>query len=584
LDDADSDKIDPVSGVWLPTDESEDASLTHSMVQSDCSWTPHWIVVDHYGLSASWHQQMRLFWPSVLIAAIDDLADRSLDPDLLIDHNFSQENLFDLYKLRISSSRDIGFCFGPEFALIDPFFSGFHGSLPPRRKLRRLLISLGGAGDSQLLVNILNALKNISFLEFDIQLIQGGFAQDSTEIQRLSDQLQIQRFSDLPSLAPLMAAADVAIGAGGTTTWERLCLGLPSITYALADNQKHFSKALGDCGLIEYMGSAHEFDASRLNKALLGFCSDPNRLYKQSSLGIDLVDGLGCERIARLISASVEPQLWEKVVHYQSDSKNIFSWPDGLQLSNPGPLRCLDLLQVNRRRPQPSSAFLRSTGNISPDGAGIQSVSIVSSSDTWMNQYIPLLIDQALQIGCAIRWVHDHRSLQPGDVCFLLSYGRIVSKDWLLLHRNNLVVHASDLPHGKGWSPMTWQILDEATAIPLTLFEASSDLDSGPIYCQKLLELQGYELAPEWQRLQAESTIELCLNWLKSYPDSLASVLQSGTESFYERRRPEDSRLSTELSLRELFPLLQVVDNQAYPAFFELKGRRFRFSIDSWPT
>ena len=110
-----------------------------------------------------------------------------------------------------------------------------------------------------------------------------------------------------------------------------------------------------------------------------------------------------------------------------------------------------------------------------------------------------------------------------GDVCFLLSYGRIVSEEWLDLHRHNLVVHASALPQGKGWSPMTWQILEGATSIPLTLFEAAADLDAGPIHAQEMLQLKGHELAPEWQQLQAMATVRLCANWLSNYPLSAAS-------------------------------------------------------------
>ena len=79
------------------------------------------------------------------------------------------------------------------------------------------------------------------------------------------------------------------------------------------------------------------------------------------------------------------------------------------------------------------------------------------------------------------------------------------------------------------------------------------------------------------------ATVRLCTNWLRNYPFSAASPQpQVGAESFYGRRRPEDSRIDPARSLQEQFPLLQVVDNQAYPAFFELKGRRFRISVEPW--
>ena len=88
-------------------------------------------------------------------------------------------------------------------------------------------------------------------------------------------------------------------------------------------------------------------------------------------------------------------------------------------------------------------------------------------------------------------------------------------------------------------------------------------------------------MAPEWQELQAQATQKLCLDWILNYPSCLShSRSQSGSESFYERRRPADSLLDTSLTLSELFPLLQVVDNEAYPAYFSYDGRTFRLRID----
>jgi len=198
-----------------------------------------------------------------------------------------------------------------------------------------------------------------------------------------------------------------------------------------------------------------------------------------------------------------------------------------------------------------------------------------------MNQFIPELLEQALLLGCSLRWIHHHDHLRPGDICFLLSYGRIVDADLLKLHRHNLVVHASDLPKGKGWSPMTWQILEGADTIPLSLFEASADLDAGPIYAQLKLELKGHELATEWQKLQAAGTLQLCCSWLKDYPDSADwGRPQEGEATIYSRRRPDDSRLDPDRNLRDQFSLLRVVDNQAYPAFFELEGYRYRIIIE----
>ena len=198
-----------------------------------------------------------------------------------------------------------------------------------------------------------------------------------------------------------------------------------------------------------------------------------------------------------------------------------------------------------------------------------------------MNEYIPQLIDKILTLGHSLRWIHDHSQIINGDVCFMLSYGRIVSEEWLAYHRHNLVVHASNLPQGKGWSPMSWQILEGCSKIPLTLFEASIELDAGPIYAQEIMNLKGHEMAPEWQLLQANTTINMCINWLKDYPHSASDAKpQSGKANYYRRRVPEDSRLNLQKNLEEQFSLLRIVDNEAYPAFFEINGHRYRIKIE----
>jgi methionyl-tRNA formyltransferase len=207
---------------------------------------------------------------------------------------------------------------------------------------------------------------------------------------------------------------------------------------------------------------------------------------------------------------------------------------------------------------------------------GFKFVTILSDASSWLNQYLDDLQDQLETRRYCIRWIHDPDHLLPGDVCLLLSCGRLLSAEQLSLHRHNLVVHESALPLGKGWSPMTWQILEGASSIPITLFEASAELDAGPIFLQQNIALQGHELVEEWRALQAQATLGLCLAWFDRYLEVLAAAQpQRGEASFYRRRRSADSQLDLDRSLAEQFNLLRVVDNQRYPAFFDWRGRRY---------
>jgi methionyl-tRNA formyltransferase len=147
-----------------------------------------------------------------------------------------------------------------------------------------------------------------------------------------------------------------------------------------------------------------------------------------------------------------------------------------------------------------------------------------------------------------------------------------------------LVVHESDLPKGRGWSPLTWQILDGAHQIPVTLFEAEDDVDSGPIYAQRWIAFEGHELIDELRAAQAEATHGLCRAFVDDYPDSAAQGReQTGEATYYPRRRPADSEIDPERSLGAQFNKLRVADNRRYPVFFECRGKRYILQIERVP-
>jgi methionyl-tRNA formyltransferase len=143
-----------------------------------------------------------------------------------------------------------------------------------------------------------------------------------------------------------------------------------------------------------------------------------------------------------------------------------------------------------------------------------------------------------------------------------------------------LVVHESDLPKGRGWSPLTWQILDGADHIPVTLIEAADDVDSGPVYAQCWISFEGHELIDELRAAQSEATHALCRAFVDEYPHSLAQGrMQTGTATYFPRRRPADSELDPDRTLSAQFDLLRVADNLRYPAFFEWNGRRYQMLV-----
>jgi methionyl-tRNA formyltransferase len=207
-------------------------------------------------------------------------------------------------------------------------------------------------------------------------------------------------------------------------------------------------------------------------------------------------------------------------------------------------------------------------------------ITVISDSDSWFNAYIPELVADLTQAGHDLQWLHNMNAIPQGDFLFCLSFGKIIPAELLARNKHNLVIHESNLPEGKGWSPLTWQILAGESTIPITLFEAGERVDSGKIYLQEAIEFKGTELIDELRVAQATVSIKLCKNWVTQYPEIIAKGReQVGKSTFYARRTPKDSQLDPDQTIREQFNLLRVVDNDRYPAFFEIGGEVYILKI-----
>ncbi|AFY69684.1 methionyl-tRNA formyltransferase-like protein [Thalassoporum mexicanum PCC 7367] len=207
-------------------------------------------------------------------------------------------------------------------------------------------------------------------------------------------------------------------------------------------------------------------------------------------------------------------------------------------------------------------------------------ITIISDQNSWINDYIPELVASLIQSGHNLEWLHEMTTIPKGDFLFCLSFSKIIPEAILARNKHNLVVHESNLPEGKGWSPLTWQILAGKSTIPITLFEAGAQVDSGKIYSQESLELKGTELIDELRQAQAMVSIRLCKKWIQQYPEILAQGRkQNGRSTFYARRTPQDSQLDPNQTIRAQFNLLRVVDNDRYPAFFEIDGEVYILKI-----
>ncbi|MBI5412966.1 phosphotransferase [Candidatus Peregrinibacteria bacterium] len=203
---------------------------------------------------------------------------------------------------------------------------------------------------------------------------------------------------------------------------------------------------------------------------------------------------------------------------------------------------------------------------------------LVDNPNSWVVPYAERLHAELLNDNHNVHFCKNASEIVVGDCAFFLSCEKIIKPEILQRNKHNLVVHESWLPEGKGWSPLTWQILEWKNAIPVTLFEALEMVDAGDIYYQDQIIFSGHELIEEMRAKQVEKTTKLIKKFISNYPNNVGKK-QQGYGSFYRRRGLKDSELDPDKTIAEQFNLLRIVDNERYPAFFNLNGYKYILKI-----
>ncbi|MGC6367706.1 MAG: formyltransferase family protein [Candidatus Marinamargulisbacteria bacterium] len=207
-------------------------------------------------------------------------------------------------------------------------------------------------------------------------------------------------------------------------------------------------------------------------------------------------------------------------------------------------------------------------------------IQIIVDNESWIIPFAKKLNSSLCKHNYISSFINSVDLIEDGDILFLLGCHSILTHDILKKNKHNIVVHESDLPKGKGWSPMTWQILEGKSEIPITLFEAAEKVDAGDIYIKDKIELDGTELIKDWQSKLGNKTIELCKEFLFKFPNKLDPKPQDKINgNYYPRRTPQNSELDVNKSIADQFNLLRTVDNDKYPAFFKYKGCQYEIKI-----
>lgn len=285
-------------------DWERDAAETRDAIEREGGERPAWLVVDHYGLDRRFEGALRASVDRVFV--IDDMANREHDCDLLLDQNLVA-NLRTRYDGKVPGASVM--LLGPDYALLQRDYAEAHGAVALRAgPIRRLLVSFGGADRDNLTGRVLGAFLELGRADVQMDVVFDATGPHAESIRRqAAGGENVTLHSGLPSLAALMASADLAVGAGGATTWERLCTGLPTLAVIMAENQLPIVTELEVRGLVRSLGRASEATAVVIRRALSellesGLPAGWSRACQA------VVDGRGTERVvAALGAANVGP-------------------------------------------------------------------------------------------------------------------------------------------------------------------------------------------------------------------------------------------------------------------------------------
>lgn len=271
---------------WLGVSQKQDAddcikALNNSLVD--------WIIVDSYSIDEEWHKALKPYCSKLMV--IDDLADRNYLCDILLDQTFGR----DKKEYSHLTSKNCNFLMGSEYALLRSEFINSRPKSLKRRKnqdLDHLLINMGGIDATNITEKILDSLKFLNLnRDLKITIIMGANAPHIKSVRQKAAKSdhQINVLVDAKNIAQIMTNADIAIGASGSTTWERCCLGLPSIQLAISKNQENLSKILASKNIIKLIKDVNEV-SSMIESA-------KDWMRDVGTLSAEICDGLGTSRV-----------------------------------------------------------------------------------------------------------------------------------------------------------------------------------------------------------------------------------------------------------------------------------------------
>lgn len=275
--------------VELPA--SGDPESLCKSIEGGCDW----LVVDHYGWSFVEEMRCRPWVRKIMV--INDLADRPHDCDILLDQTFDRGLL--AYDGLAPSG--CAFLLGTQYALLRPEFAAARFTSLLRRasnQLKRVLVSVGFTDSAEVTGIILDGILE-SGLSLTVDVVLGPSASNLSAVRSIveahRDTMTLHVGSE--TMAELMSEADLCFGAAGTSSWERCCLGLPTVLTVVADNQREIAAHLVDVGAAMFLGVADDISSAHIVKLLHEIVRNPEVLAVLAKRSAVICDGRGARRV-----------------------------------------------------------------------------------------------------------------------------------------------------------------------------------------------------------------------------------------------------------------------------------------------
>ena len=289
-------ETDLTHAVWLGTERQTDARQVEEIINE----TPFdWLIVDHYALDDRWERYLRPYVKKIMV--IDDLADRPHDCDLLLDQNF-YENLESRYDNLVPFR-----CkklLGPKYALLRPQFREARENLRKRDgHVKRIMIFFGGSDPTNETTKALEAIRMLNRPDIAVDVVVGSANPNKDKINKLCASItKVTYHCQVSNMAKLMADADLFIGGGGSTTWERCCLGLPGLIMAVASNQDAIAVGCNEAGIGIYINKSKDISPHQIQIEIEKMLLNQNTLINLGKAAANMVDGKGATYVASVLA------------------------------------------------------------------------------------------------------------------------------------------------------------------------------------------------------------------------------------------------------------------------------------------